>query len=97
MFGQADDSDKEEEEVVEGWVRIQQQTFTNWVNDKLKTLDIEIENVKVFNNPVVCDLGTCHAPTLCYWIYTLYHGLCLSLTNKLIRGYEIMSNVHFIL
>ena len=62
MFGQADDSDKEEEEVVEGWVRIQQQTFTNWVNDKLKTLDIEIENVKVFNNPVVCDLGTCHAP-----------------------------------
>ena len=37
MFQQGDESDKEEE-VVEGWVRVQQNTFTNWVNDKLKVL-----------------------------------------------------------
>lgn len=35
-----------EDDIEEQWVLIQKDTFTNWVNDKLRTVDDEVENVK---------------------------------------------------
>ena len=35
-----------EEPELEAWVRIQQNTFTNWVNDKLNSQDMEVDNIR---------------------------------------------------
>ncbi len=44
------ESDEEEEQQPQGnqepWVRIQQHTFTNWINDKLAVLDLKVDNLR---------------------------------------------------
>ena len=44
MQDEVDAPDPEVE--VESWVRIQQHTFTNWVNDKLQIYSMEIDNLR---------------------------------------------------
>lgn len=58
------DNDSDTESIApepEAWVRIQQNTFTNWVNDKLREQDLELENVrKEFKDGVkLCKLVEC--------------------------------------
>ena len=30
-----------------GWITVQKKTFTNWVNDKLKATDIQLEDLRI--------------------------------------------------
>ena len=40
-----EDDNNNEEEYMENWVRIQQNTFLNWINDKLRVFDLECKNL----------------------------------------------------
>ena len=45
-YPDSDDSDTESVPVeLEPWVRIQSNTFTNWINDKLRVLDLEVTDL----------------------------------------------------
>ena len=39
--------EEEEEEPSESWVRIQKDTFTNWINDKLLPSGVAVKNLKL--------------------------------------------------
>ena len=41
-----DDGDSDPEPELEPWVLIQQNTFTNWMNDKLRPRSMEVENLR---------------------------------------------------
>ena len=40
------DNESDTEVEPEPWVRIQKDTFTNWSNEKLRTLDLSIEDIR---------------------------------------------------
>ena len=40
------DNESETEVEPEAWVKIQKDTFGNWVNDKLRVLDLEVNDLK---------------------------------------------------
>ena len=44
--GIEDDEENNNDLKVEPWVEIQQNTFTNWMNDKLKTFDLEVHDLR---------------------------------------------------
>ena len=48
-----EDNNNNEEEELESWARIQQSTFLNWINDKLRDYDITCSNLK--GDLKVCD------------------------------------------
>ena len=41
-----DDSDLEDEPEMEPWVTIQRSTFTNWVGDKLSSVEIQSKDIR---------------------------------------------------
>lgn len=41
-----ENSDSDEEPALENWVKIQQSTFSNWMNDKLRVHDLEVRNLR---------------------------------------------------
>ena len=46
LDGHLDHDDDDEEEDLARWVHIQKEAFTNWCNDKLKSRDMSIKDVK---------------------------------------------------
>jgi len=42
----SDEEENNNEEEQEAWVRIQENTFTNWVNDKLRKFNVEVTHLK---------------------------------------------------
>ena len=42
----SDEEENNNEEEQEAWVRIQESTFTNWVNDKLRRYDVEVTHLQ---------------------------------------------------
>lgn len=53
-----DEKKDEMDKGMEPWVQIQQNTFTNWINDKLKLFDIEVQDIRreIRDGVILCKL-----------------------------------------